>query len=66
MGGGLNIFKHGGRYEIRSSSGTAWWRTKSLDAAFRVLRESGAPGDYVYDSVTGGRPRDPGAGKETA
>jgi len=60
MGLSPNMSKRG-RYEVRSSSGTAWWHSRSLEDAFRILRESGAPGDYVYDSVTGARPRNPDA-----
>ena len=47
------------RYEVRSSSHTAWWRTDSLKKAFYILRTHGAIGDYVYDNNTDARPGEP-------
>ena len=53
-----------GRYEVRSASGTAWWHTTTVAAAYRILDSHGRPGDYVYDTVTGGRPERPGKGAD--
>lgn len=39
------------RYEVRSMSGTAWWRTNDLEEAYHVLRVQGEPSDYVYDTI---------------
>lgn len=47
------------RYEVRSASHTAWWKTDDIRKAFAVLRSHGIPSDYVYDTVTGARPTDP-------
>jgi len=47
------------RYEVRSASNTSWWRTDDLHKAFSVLRSHGTCSDYVFDTVTGGRPSDP-------
>ena len=44
------------RYEVRSASGTPWWKAVTEEDAIAVLRSHGGPSDYVYDTVTGGRP----------
>jgi hypothetical protein len=49
------------RYEVRSSSHTAWWRTDSLAKAFQILRSHGAVGDYVHDNNTDVRAEEPRA-----
>ena len=49
------IFRY--RYEVRSVSGTAWWRTNDMKKALAILKSHGERLDYVYDTETGGQHR---------
>ena len=41
------------RYEVRSVSGTIWWRTDDIKKALAILESHGERLDYVFDTKTG-------------